>query len=104
MIDSYKAQEKALIESGAQDWEINDFRRRELGEDAAKKLKIRDQRRSDWARRLSAYQEAVREAMMQYDDLNSATAIAARDQIRAKHFKDNELRRVKSLDSIQLIE
>lgn len=104
VIDSYKAQEKALIESGAQDWEINDFRRRELGEDAAIKLKIRDQRRSDWTRRLSAYQEAVKEAMMQYDDLNSATAIAARDQIRAKHFKDSELRRVKSLDSIQLIE
>ena len=104
VIDSYKAQEKALIESGAQDWEINDFRRRELGENIAKKLKLRDQRRADWTRRLSTYQEAVRDAMTQYDDLNSAKAIAARDKIRAEHFKDNELRRVKSLDSIQLIE
>ncbi len=99
-IEAYQAKERALSESGAQDWEIKDFRRRELGDEAAAMLELRDERRADWDQRLTAYREAVDTAMEQVGDLDGSFAITKRDQIRAEHFKGHELRRVKSLDAI----
>lgn len=99
-IEAYQAKERALTASGAQPWEIKDLRRRELGEEAAAKLGSRDERRTDWDQRLSAYREAVEAEMEQVNDPEGAYAVTRRDQIRAEHFKDHELRRVKSLDAI----
>ncbi len=99
-IGDYKQQEQALRDSGAEDWEIKDFRRRELGDQAAANLEKLDLQRKEWNNRLTAYQDEIKEAMAQYEDTASNEAVARRDQIRAKHFKDNELRRVKSLDQI----
>ncbi|MEP3891634.1 MAG: lipase secretion chaperone [Hellea sp.] len=99
-IEAYQAKELALTKSGAQAWEIKDLRRRELGEEAAAKLELRDQRRASWDQRLLAYREAVETAMQQYSAPDTPSALAKRDQIRAEHFKDHELRRVISLDAI----
>jgi len=99
-IEAYQAKERALTQSGAQAWEIQDLRRRELGDEAAAKLELRDKRRADWDQRLSAYREAVEAAMEQVSDPNGAYAVTLRDKIRAEYFKDHELRRVKSLDAI----
>ena len=103
-IDYYQSKERALRDSGAESWEIQDLRRRELGDEAAANLELLDQLRADWAARLAAYRQAVDDAMVQYDDAKAPDAIARRDAIRAEHFKDNELRRVISLDLLQPIE
>ena len=100
-IDDFQFKARALQESGAEPWEIQDLRRRELGEVAAANLAQLDQRRSDWNARLMTYRQAVSEALLQYDDVTSEAALARRDEIRADHFKDNELRRVISLDAIE---
>ena len=100
-IDNFQFKERALKEAGAEKWEIQDLRRRELGEVAASNLEALDLRRSDWNARLVTYRQAVSEALTQYDDVNSEVAVARRDEIRAQHFKDNELRRVISLDAIE---
>ena len=71
---------------------------------AAANLELLDQLRADWAARLAAYRQAVDDAMVQYDDAKAPDAIARRDAIRAEHFKDNELRRVISLELLQPIE
>ena len=99
-IHSYQEREQMLRESGAAEWEIRDFRRRELGDQAAENLENLDQQRRDWDIRLATYRDEVKEAMANYDDVNSEDALAKRDQIRAQHFKDNEFRRVTSLDQI----
>ncbi len=99
-IDNYQSKERALRSSGAESWEIQDLRRRELGDEAAANLELLDQRRADWSARLDAYRQEVDAAMAQYDDIRSPAAIARRDAIRAEHFKDNELRRVMSLDAL----
>ena len=100
-IDNYQSKERALHDSGAESWEIQDMRRRELGDAAAANLELLDQRRADWSARLAAYRQEVDAAMAQYDDVKAPDAIARRDAIRAEHFKDNELRRVMSLDAIE---
>jgi len=99
-IEAYQAKERALTESGAPAWEVRDLRRRELGDEVAAKLELRDERRADWNQRLSAYRESVEAAMEQVSDPSGAYAVTLRDKIRAEHFKDHELRRVKSLDAI----
>lgn len=99
-IETYQAKERALTESGAQAWEIKDLRRRELGGEATAKLELLDERRADWDQRFSAYREAVEAAMEQVIDLDGEYAVTVRDKIRAEHFQDHELRRVKSLDAI----
>ena len=99
-IGNFRQKEQVLRDSGAEDWEIKDFRRRELGDQAAANLEKLDQQREDWNNRLSAYRDEVKDVMVQYDDPNSPEALAKRNQIREDHFKDNELRRVKSLDDI----
>ena len=67
LINNYQDRDNILRESGADDWEIKDFRRRELGDQAAANLEKLDQQRQDWGKRLTKYREHVKEALEIYE-------------------------------------
>jgi len=92
--------EAALHNAGGSPQELQALRERDVGAAAAARLAELDQRRAAWQARLDAYRQD-RAAIDADPALDDVQRDAARDAVRARHFTEAELARVRALDRIQ---
>jgi len=89
-------EERSLREAGASEAEVDALRERNLGREAADRMRALDAARADWAARLATYR-AEREARLSgLDDPAEREAVVV--ALRAEHFSEEERHRVEILD------
>ena len=99
LINTVKTQEKALRENGADESAIHALRVDSYGEQAAQNLAALDQKRAQWAERVTQYRLESESIL-----LNSSYTQVEKNQllqdIRQQHFSGSELIRISALDKI----
>jgi lipase chaperone LimK len=99
LINTVKTQEKALRENGADESAIHALRAKSYGEKAAQNLAALDQKRAQWAERVTQYRLESESIL-----LNSSYTQVEKNQllqdIRQQHFSGSELIRISALDKI----
>lgn len=91
--------ERALRDAGGTTEEVQALREEAVGLDAAQRLAVLDQQRAEWQDRIDAYRRA-RAQLDAAEGLDSDARTAALEHLRAQHFHDSELARVRALDRI----
>ncbi len=96
-----RAREKVeqMRAEGASEAEIRAWREAELGAEAADRLEKLEKRREQWDQRYQAYRREREQ--LDTSGLAAPERKAALQRLRAAHFEDDELRRVRALDQIR---
>jgi lipase chaperone LimK len=92
--------EAALREAGGSAEEIHALREQAVGGEAADRLAALDQRRAEWQIRVDAYRQE--RATIDADaSLAAEQRETALEALRARHFRDGELLRIRALDRME---
>lgn len=90
---------EALRVSGGSSAEIAALRRSEFGAGAAERLDMLDRTRAQWNARLTAYRGEEQKLRSAYGGNDSETYRQALATLRQRHFRSEELARVRALDA-----
>jgi lipase chaperone LimK len=99
LINTVKTQEKSLRESGADESAIHELRVANYGEQAAQNLAALDQKRAQWAARVSQYR-LESESILLNANYTQVEKNQLLQDIRQQHFSGSELIRISALDKI----
>lgn len=98
-ISNLRQQESRLREEGAGDDAINALRERELGAESAERLARLDEKRREWNNRIENYRQELR-VLESADEYPPEEKARLTEQLRAQHFDEQELIRVRALDNM----
>ena len=93
-----RAQVEALRASGASEADVFAVRQAEFGREAAQRLAALDEQRAQWSLRLNRYR-TERDSLLSDPGLDGQQREAALETLRANHFDEREILRVRALDS-----
>lgn len=92
----HASEELALRESGASEAEVDALREERFGREAADRMAALDADRADWAARVTEYRSEREALLATMDDF--AEREAALNDLRERHFSEDERKRVEILD------
>lgn len=94
----YAIEEAKLKSNNASPAEIHQLRAQEFGEEGAARLAALDEKRAVWNRRLQQYR--AEKLQLEKSGLSEQDLGPQINELRARHFSEIEIRRVKALDRI----